>query len=104
LNNGTDMGMFFMNYHSKLPYASFFSSDEGCARKGGKHGTGVTGPGMDIDAYDGPTLLLACPDLPLLHPTDPAAATSNAVPIDTVKLRLEYPEDIKMFGLSFATT
>jgi hypothetical protein len=65
----------------------------------------ITGqPGMDIDAYDGPSLILACPDLPVLHPNDPQNATSNAVPIDTVKLRLEYPENIHMYGLSFATT
>jgi hypothetical protein len=101
LNNGTDIGAFFMNYHSKLPYASFYASDESCARKGADHS--VDG-GADIDAYDGISLLAACPDLPVVHPTDPAAATSNAVPIDTVRLRLEYPEDIRMFGLSFATT
>lgn len=106
LNNGTDFGFFYENYHSKLPYASFYSSDGSCARKGGKHGANmITGtPGADIDAYDGISLIAACPDLPLLHPTDPAAATSNALPIDTVKLQLEYPENIHMFGVSFATT
>ncbi len=106
LNNGTDFGLFFMNYHSKLPYASFYSSDESCARKGGVHGQNmITGmEGQDINAYDGPSLILACPDLPVLHPNDPENATSSAVPIDTVKLRLEYPENIRMFGLSFATT
>jgi hypothetical protein len=104
LNNGTELGLFFMNYHSKLPYASFYASNGSCARQGGVHGSGPLGEGQDINAYDGPSLILACPDLPVLHPTDPENATSNAVPIDTVKLRLEYPENIKMFGASFATT
>src|SRR6185436_17656746 len=50
-------------------------------------------------------LLTACPDLPLTHPGgDVENATSNAVPIDTVRFLLEYPEDIQMYGFSFNTT
>jgi hypothetical protein len=96
LNNGTEFGLFFMNYHSKLPYASFVSTNASCARREGND--------LGIDAYDPFTFLLTCNDLPVLHPTDPENATSNAVDLDHVRFFLDYPEDIKMFGASFATT
>jgi hypothetical protein len=96
LNNGTELGLYFMNYHSKLPYASFVSSDASCARREGN--------ALGIDAYDPITFLATCNDLPLLHPFDPENAQSNAVPLDSVKFFLEYPEDIHMIGFSYATT
>jgi hypothetical protein len=105
LNNGTEISLYFMNYHSKLPYVSFFASDMSCARQGADHSQDG---GMDIDATNGIELLLACPDLPLVHnqftDDDPGAATSDAVPFDTVRFRLEYPENIQMYGISFNTT
>ncbi|MDD3763293.1 MAG: DUF1302 family protein [Nevskiales bacterium] len=99
LNNGTEFGLYYMNYHSRLPYASFFSTVASCARREGN--------ALGIDAYDPVSFLAACPDLPIVHELttgDPENATSNAVPLDTVKLLVEYPEDIHMFGASFATT
>ena len=97
-NDGTEVAFYFMNYHSRLPYASFFSTVASCARREGN--------ALGIDAYDPVTFLATCPDLPLvreLTQQDPANATSNAVPLDTVKLLVEYPEDIQMFGASFNT-
>ncbi|SFF58536.1 Protein of unknown function [Fontimonas thermophila] len=88
-----------MNYHSRLPYASFFSTVASCARREGN--------ALGIDAYDPLSFLAACPDLPIVHSLttgDPENATSNAVPLDTVKLLVEYPEDIHLMGVSFATT
>jgi hypothetical protein len=99
LNNGTEFGLYYMNYHSRLPYASFFSTVASCARREGN--------ALGIDAYDPVSFLAACPDLPIVHEligADPANATSNAVPLDTVKLMVEYPEDIHLMGVSFATT
>lgn len=143
LNNGTDIGFYFMNYHSKLPYASFFGADLSCARthpldKG-------TGSNSGLDAFNLQTLLLACPNLPLAEAItdnnlfglgdallDPAGdavlaissivgdllpigviedglqllgtgPVSDAVPLDTVGFMLEYPEDIRMYGMSFNT-
>ncbi|MES0872781.1 DUF1302 domain-containing protein [Sinimarinibacterium thermocellulolyticum] len=99
INNGTEFGLYFMNYHSRLPLASFFSTVASCARREGND--------LGIDAYDPVSFLAACPDLPILYSLtgrDPANAQSNAVPLDTVKLLVEYPEDIRLFGLSFATT
>ncbi len=106
LNNGTDMSLYFMHYNSRLPYASFYSADGSCARKGGKHGTGLLGPGADIDATESATFLAACPDLPVLHTLsgDPQKATSSILALDSVKLLLEYPNDINLIGASFNTT
>jgi Protein of unknown function (DUF1302) len=98
-NNGTELAFYFMNYHSKLPYVSFYSTVASCARAEGNPG--------GIDATSGPTLLAACPDMPVVHQPDEAAArgaTDNAVPIDTVRFLLEYPEDIQLWGFSFNTT
>lgn len=97
-NDGTEMAFYFMNYHSRLPYASFFSTVASCARREGNP--------LGIDAYDPISFLAACPDLPLVRELaqgDAADATSNAVPLDTVKLLVEYPEDIQLYGLSFNT-
>ncbi|MBI3171373.1 MAG: DUF1302 family protein, partial [Hydrocarboniphaga effusa] len=104
LNNGTELAFYFMNYHSKLPYVSFYAADESCARQGADHSQDG---GEDINATNGIELLLACPDLPLVHQpdhVDARTATSNAVPIDTVQFQFEYPEDLKLYGISFNTT
>jgi len=104
LNNGTELGFYFMNYHSKLPYVSFYSTDMSCARLGADHSQDG---GADMDVTSVLELLLACPGLPLLSGTtaeDARNATSNAVPIDAVKFRLEYPENLQMYGFSFNTT
>ena len=100
LNNGTDLGLYYMNYHSQLPYLSTHASNASCAR--------AEGNSLGLNAYDPISLIVACPDLPITHlhglNGGPDAATSNAVPIDTVKFFLEYPENIHLFGLAFATT
>ena len=95
LNNGTEFAFYFMNYHSKLPYVSTFATQASCARREGN--------ALGIDAYDSVSFLAACPDLPIVA-LSPYEASSDAVPLDTVKLLTEYPEDIKMFGVSFNTT
>ncbi|MEK6806901.1 MAG: DUF1302 family protein [Pseudomonadota bacterium] len=110
LGNGTELGFYFLNYASNLPYLSVYATNPSCARA--EHPDNVLGR----DAQNGVELLIACPDLPLTHPTTqltpnglpilggPENATSNAVPIDTVKFQLEYPENIQMYGVSFNTT
>jgi len=93
LNEGTELGFYFTNLHARNPYVSVYSVDESCA----KH------------TNNSASFLLSCTDIPLLHAAtaganDPRGATDNAVPFDTLKLQFEYPEDIKMYGLSFNTT
>lgn len=99
LNNGTELGFYFMNYHSKLPYASFYSADASCAR--------AEGNAAGINAATTLELLAACPNMPVvaqLTTGDARNATDSVFALDSVKLQLEYPEDIKMFGVSFNTT
>ncbi|HEY0917046.1 MAG TPA: DUF1302 domain-containing protein [Solimonas sp.] len=91
-NAGTEFGFYFMNTHARNPYVSVISVDQACSK--------------NVRSTVG--FILACPDVPLLHsvlqPNDPLGATSSAVPFDSLKIQLEYPEDIKLFGLSFNTT
>jgi len=62
-NSGTEVSLFFMNYHSKLPYVSFLSGQPSCARAEGN----TAGPnGTGINAANTVDLLKACPRLPAL--------------------------------------
>lgn len=107
LNNGTEIGLYYMNYHAKLPLVSFYSTDASCAR--------AEGNALGLDVTNLNELGQACPNLPIVAALgagpgtaagDSAAraATSNAVPIDTVRYQVEYPENLKLFGMSFNTT
>jgi hypothetical protein len=102
LNNGTDISLYYMHYHSRLPYASFYASYPSCARAGGNS--------SHLDATDPVTFLATCPDIPLVHSIvdtqHPEAqyATSDTLGIDTAKLQLEYPDNINLIGVSFNTT
>ncbi|NGY06932.1 DUF1302 domain-containing protein [Solimonas terrae] len=92
LGSGTELAFYFENYHARAPYVSFYATEESCA----KHTTSTV------------EFLAACGDVPLLHallnPNDPEGASSDAVGFDSAKLQVEYPENIKLFGLSFNTT
>lgn len=95
LNNGTELGLYFLNYHSRLPYASFFASAPSCARREGN--------ALGIDAYDPVSFLATCPGIPQVA-MSAEAATSSAAALDSARLMLEYPENIQMYGFSFNTT
>ena len=92
LNNGSELGLYFLNYHSKLPYISAFAALDSCGRNSRSSTQFVTD----------------CPDIPLLHqatdPGNPSGATSDPILFDTAKIQLEYPENIQMIGFSFNTT
>ncbi len=95
LNNGTELGLYFLNYHSRLPYASFFSAQASCARREGN--------ALGIDAYDPVSFLATCPLIPQVAGS-PENAQSSAADLDSAMLLLEYPENIQMYGFSFNTT
>ena len=92
LNNGTELGLYFMNYHSKLPYISAYASFDSCSR----------------NSRSTTQFLADCPGIPLLRSlvvsNDPAGATSDPILFDTASIQFEYPENIKMLGFSFNTT
>ncbi|MDP3856641.1 MAG: DUF1302 family protein [Stagnimonas sp.] len=95
LNNGTELGFYFMNYHSRLPYASFFAADASCARSEGN--------ALGIDAYDSLSFVATCPGIPQLTGS-PDTAFSSAAALDSASLMLEYPKNIQLYGFSFNTT
>lgn len=87
LNQGTDLSFHYLRYHSRLPYASTFAAQDSCARDSGDFVTalavcqGGTGPFDPLIPGEGGEIL----------------------PLDTVKIFLDYPENIDMLGLSFNT-
>ncbi|MGH8461663.1 MAG: DUF1302 family protein [Stenotrophobium sp.] len=119
LNNGTGLGLYYENYHSRLPFASTFASRAGCLRSAGNaagnNATSIT------------DMLTDCPNLPILagvtdpglgnyekwrpgaplHGVDPATGKTvldDTLPGDTANLWIEYPENVHLLGLSFNTT
>ena len=87
LNDGTDLSFFFLNYHSRLPYASMFAAQDSCARDS----TSVIGAYLDCRGFNG--------ELP-----NPIYGEGlEPLPADTVRVIVEYPEDIQMYGFSFNT-
>ncbi len=93
LNSGTELGLYYMHYSSKLPYVNVYAATNSCAR----------------DSRSSTQFLQDCPDIPLLHqatagPNQPQTATSDPILFDTAHIQLEYPENIHLIGLSFNTT
>lgn len=96
LGNGTEIGLYFERYHSRLPIVSFYSIDASCAR--------AAGNSRGIDATNTLNFLLTCPDTPLVNFNDPKAATSSVLALDSGAILLEYPKGIQLYGISFNTT
>ena len=94
LNGGTELGLYYLNYHSRLPYASLFAANDSCARNSANAAAAI----VDCHGFNGSltSQLQQTFGLVGLGPLEPA-------PIDTVKVFLDYPENIHMLGLSFNT-
>ncbi|HEY0974182.1 MAG TPA: DUF1302 family protein [Solimonas sp.] len=90
LNGGTELGFYFLNYHSRLPNANIIAADESCARDAGNLAEAY----LSCNGFNGD------PGLPKINPL---ADRGEPLPVDTVRAQLIYPEDIQMFGLSFNT-
>ena len=88
-NNGTELAFYYANYHSRLPIASLISSVDTCMGQ-----TDPNNPAADL------TPLGACE----VTPGSTVPAGTEPVPVDTVKLVIEYPENIRVYGVSFNTT
>jgi hypothetical protein len=90
LNGGTEFSAYFLNYHSRLPYANIIAADDSCARDSGN----LAAAYLACNGFNGD------PALPALIP---GAPRGEPLPVDTVRAQLVYPEDVRMFGLSFNT-
>ena len=86
LNNGTELSAYFLNYHSRYPYASITAADESCARESTNA----------VDAY------VACGGFNGTLPGIPGLA-QEPLPIGSMQAKLVYPEEIQMYGFSFNT-
>ncbi|MDB5978005.1 MAG: hypothetical protein JWR07_4765 [Nevskia sp.] len=83
LNGGTEISFYALNYHSQLPYLSTIATDQSC----------MSDSTSFVDAF------VSCNGFIGLNPT----SGKEPLPIDTLKIFAEYPEDIQMFGTSFNT-
>ena len=98
LNNGTDIGLYFANYHSRLPIVSTYSTSRSCAK----------------DAITSAQFVTNCPNWPIfaaaLDPLNLAPlpnfpdSNSDALALDSAAVVLEYPRNIKMYGISANTS
>ncbi|HEY0973507.1 MAG TPA: DUF1302 domain-containing protein [Solimonas sp.] len=101
LNNGTEVGLYFANYHSRVPSVSALAASQSCI------------PDLPLDTPVTNLLaLVASCGVPLsnltaavgLNDFSPATAERDGLPVGSLELVVEYPEDIRMYGISFNTT
>ncbi len=83
LNGGTEISFYALNYHSQLPYLSAIATDQSCM----SDSTSFVNAFIDCNGFIG------------LNPV----SGKEPLPIDTLKIFADYPEDIQMFGTSFNT-
>lgn len=110
-NNGTELSFYFANYHARIPSVSGIAADDTClpAEPGANQAATIVSIAVSCGALD-PNDPAAMAQF--LTGTLPALAAGNAqlalprepLPLDTAKLFIEYPENIRMFGTSFNTT
>jgi hypothetical protein len=109
-NNGTELGFYFANYHSRLPYASVIAAQDSCLRDSTDFGDAAADcHGFNAAANRGESATLApvrCDPRGCDYDAyvgDPAIRR-EPLPIDTMGVFLDFPEDIQMYGVSFNTT
>lgn len=86
INSGTELSFYFLNYHSRLPYFSATAANETCIPRGN---TNILAAYIACRGFNGSL--------------DLTGQGLEPVPIDTMGVVLEYPEDIQMYGFSFNT-
>lgn len=95
LNGGTELGAYFLNYHSRYPYATAVAADNSCTRNADTSNTATAALNATIvcQGYNGSLLGRENQHNPEREP----------LPVDTFRAYLDYPENIQMYGLSFNT-
>jgi hypothetical protein len=86
-SDDAELGFYYARYHSRVPAASAYAADASCLRREGN--------AQGIDAGNLVDLISVC-GIPGLHQAD-------AVPLDSARYFLEYPEGIHLYGLSFSS-
>ncbi len=96
LNNGTEVAFYFANYHARVPSVSAIAAQGTCIPAGTNN---LANPAQ-LAAF-----AAACDlDLTQITPGAQLPLGNEALPLDTGKVFVEYPENIKMYGISFNTT
>ncbi|HUP90826.1 MAG TPA: DUF1302 family protein [Solimonas sp.] len=85
LNGGTEVGLYYANYHSRFPIFSAIAAQETCI-------SGAEDVLLPIGACGNPAVGSGLP------------AEREPLPLDTVRIIIEYPENIHLYGISFNTT
>jgi hypothetical protein len=86
LQNGTEWALYYLNYHSRLPYGSVISTDASCWRES----TNFAEAFAACQGFNGSINVTGLGREP--------------VPLDTLQVFLDYPEDIHLYGVSFNTS
>lgn len=86
VNGGTEFGLYYLHYHSRVPYLSLYAADASCTR--------------DAASNSFVEALLVCRGFnSALNPIG-----LEPLPTDTERPFLDYPEDIDLLGVSFNTS
>lgn len=105
LMNGTEVAGYFLNYHSRFPIASFIAAQASSCRDSM---SGVPLPPALLNyetvlacggAADNPAGAIGA--LLSYIAGSPTPFPGEALPVDTAQVFLEYPEDVRLYGLSF---
>lgn len=129
LNNGTEIGLYFANYHSRLPTVGILAADASCIPDEtllteipavGQPLNGLVtgllnalGPlGTPVQTVLNLATVVAGCGVPLSNLTaalgvgsySPANGTRDGLPVGSIRYFAEYPEDIRVYGISFNTT
>ncbi len=98
--NGTELGFYYANVHSRLPYLSFIASQDSCARDS----AGLLEAIDDCNGFNAG----AHPDT--AERCDPRGCDLQAylarepLPVDTTRAFQDFPEDLEVYGISFNFT
>ncbi len=96
LNDGTELGFYYMNYHSRLPIVSFIAADASCAFNADTSAEFIAAcqPGLGAGSGVGTNG----------NGFGRAMFAREPLPVETTFPFVEYPEDIRLFGFSFNTS
>ena len=92
LNNGTELAFYYANYHARIPSVSAYAADPTCIAAGDATAAAL------LPCFDNPA------DLPGGIAAGQLTPSRDPLPVDTVQVALDFPEDIKLYGFSFNTT
>ncbi|MDP9142540.1 MAG: DUF1302 domain-containing protein [Pseudomonadota bacterium] len=125
INNGTEIGLYFANYHSRLPTVGILAADSSCLPDesivgelpvvGGALGQILgalpTQTALNLLALLNPAgcgvpvgNLLAAAGIPGATVSARPEGAADGLPVGSIRYFLEYPEDIRVYGISFNTT